>query len=1561
MDNQTNTLSSEGASSGTGAYSSIVLHAAPAKHLQRLPRAAAKGKETGRGTPSPPEQNEPVVPADNNALVRGPGYNTEQTSHHGTPRHQHGGFGKRIQPNKAAIEAVSEMIFPNKLRKRYTEYMQEEQSRQQQQESSTSGDQIQQASTNSVPTLERRPLGSFLANHVGESDFLAPSSYFKNILKAPFTGDPVSLSLHRIGGTILVEAPPSKEQYQHVLEEFVDGVRHSLPEGEKFKLQNDGDHSSEGDLEDDNGSSALDMQSLDNLLADSAASEFGNNSSNVSPSLSEASKAAMFVVNTSESQEQNSTPSIRKADEQVNQNLIRGILEYSNSQLGPEKSSSYVEAVKRIGHDTDPSLSKGEDRPRTTRRSASFPDDSINERSTILLRAPTEPEPDSRNSPTRIRQTEMESSETALVSNSFPRSDLDGHEIEAIASASAYKGEGKSARPNVEESLNTPVTTPASLRRYQRVTRWQFGSHSIVLGSDLMTFCNDPDSGIMSLALRDTSVPLSRDECLDLYLENELAGVSDVAFCYHKAGNIQGYELVPTSQVLNLANVGSQATSFSEETFKAQAKELLDFLRVNCSEDNSSYWLLREANESVLRLYTLSSDATNPTRRRKWRYMLAMMCYRFAKQLDQEIYCSRDNAHVSSHYISQLYSKRGELLRRCSSLLLELEEEAQYAEDQQPPKIGADSGLSGENNIERNRRGISRSNRQQNAFMRAAVHQELAENRLCSGIFLIEGQSTQGDSDTAGHGLPKSVEYLNEAMRHIFASLQLFAEGVRNVIASSIASIVATKEEEIRCGIRGNVASEIAENVLRRPQLSDCMEKVLKLRKQVFQVALLISRALQRESMPRLGLRSLNDAIIIGTQSLGTFLAAERFDDTSFVKGGTGQPDLFHCSQMQSEVMLELPRVLMEESDHCAGDNKIIYDEQFSIVLRDTILELKEYLDSSISIASLCDDILPVVIVNDTTELLYQRKSADSQQKTNADVELMELVGDMFFTILNQKSDVETQLQKSAMSKLDSLRSVFTYFRKDIPVSIETENDFEPETNDYISRCCVQVQKLMIGSTLPRWDECWSADYDSEHSLLQSVIASYRAVMWRCEGTNLHSVYVRCCRKYADALNRYGRQKFHETGSPHVWMTHPEDEALVLGESSLTESLRYYAEAARAFDRCGDSLNSALVRCNMVNTVLLIGRSLRDFTSDDSGITSALYEDLRYTFIEISIIDIGTSIIKEALSTTNGFGDRNVIYAVLQCMFKCYILAVSQIWSFSLRAVQTLRDAEGSFVQVNEVLRSHLEDLYKAGTVRAGQAHNVASESVPSLAQGDCRANIDMQIFTTHFHVARMHFFYALLRSALDGNEGSSRNIQSNKAFVALRLSSTYFTKCRRMFLNMSQSKSPETAGIMLRSTSIFIDSVLLDCVVALLVERLMIARDLASNADLGSCKSLFSRILSNADMGTLHTLGSILHKRLVECVRVFEQSELKEVLPDSETSEESANKAAEMRDCCTLFVKSLLTKLTKTDPRAKAIETVKQCYKRLLYDTSGGSFISVFRLTAQTLGEVNRRYPASH
>merc|ERR1711965_1010108 len=82
-----------------------------------------------------------------------------------------------------------------------------------------------------------------------------------------------------------------------------------------------------------------------------------------------------------------------------------------------------------------------------------------------------------------------------------------------------------------------------------------------------------------------------------------MSNAQEVALCLHKDGVVQGYRVVPTSQLPSGCGLGA---GFSPAAVTECAVSVLRFLRENCTREAGTYWLLRPQGGQELQLFDIS-------------------------------------------------------------------------------------------------------------------------------------------------------------------------------------------------------------------------------------------------------------------------------------------------------------------------------------------------------------------------------------------------------------------------------------------------------------------------------------------------------------------------------------------------------------------------------------------------------------------------------------------------------------------------------------------------------------------------------------------------------------------------------------------------------------------------------------------------------------------------------------------------------------------------------------------------------------------------------------------
>ncbi|VDN12442.1 unnamed protein product, partial [Dibothriocephalus latus] len=142
---------------------------------------------------------------------------------------------------------------------------------------------------------------------------------------------------------------------------------------------------------------------------------------------------------------------------------------------------------------------------------------------------------------------------------------------------------------------------------YLRMAKWRLDDLSFLVGSDMAIFGTKMHPCI-SLRLSPLHEPINVLTGVDIWLENILNEVPEVAMCFHNEGIVmQEYEIYKTCDLPALS-------CFHPEHILRIMRNLIMFLKRNATQEGHTYWLVREAGFDVVKLYDLTVLCEKPQR-----------------------------------------------------------------------------------------------------------------------------------------------------------------------------------------------------------------------------------------------------------------------------------------------------------------------------------------------------------------------------------------------------------------------------------------------------------------------------------------------------------------------------------------------------------------------------------------------------------------------------------------------------------------------------------------------------------------------------------------------------------------------------------------------------------------------------------------------------------------------------------------------------------------------------------------------------------------------------------
>ncbi|EDV19745.1 uncharacterized protein TRIADDRAFT_61760 [Trichoplax adhaerens] len=124
------------------------------------------------------------------------------------------------------------------------------------------------------------------------------------------------------------------------------------------------------------------------------------------------------------------------------------------------------------------------------------------------------------------------------------------------------------------EQLNKPKAA------FQQNVIWKFENIKMLVGSNMPIFGRGTHPAV-SLRHGEFGKPINVLTGLDYWLDNLMCNVPELAMCYHLNGIVK--------------------------LIKDIARNILSFLKSNCTQEGHTYWLLKDKHEDIIKLYDLTS------------------------------------------------------------------------------------------------------------------------------------------------------------------------------------------------------------------------------------------------------------------------------------------------------------------------------------------------------------------------------------------------------------------------------------------------------------------------------------------------------------------------------------------------------------------------------------------------------------------------------------------------------------------------------------------------------------------------------------------------------------------------------------------------------------------------------------------------------------------------------------------------------------------------------------------------------------------------------------------
>ncbi|MGH0161536.1 UNVERIFIED_CONTAM: hypothetical protein FKN15_069690 [Acipenser sinensis] len=159
---------------------------------------------------------------------------------------------------------------------------------------------------------------------------------------------------------------------------------------------------------------------------------------------------------------------------------------------------------------------------------------------------------------------------------------------------------------------------------------WTFEDIHMLVGTNMPIFGGGRYPAV-SLRLRDNNKPINVLTGIDYWLDNLMCNVPELVMCFHVNGIVQKYEMIKTEDIPDLDN-----STFSTKVVKDIAQNILSFLKSNCTKEGHTYWLFKASGSDIVKLYdltTLCEDTTEEKYQNPFTLPVAVLLYKVASNM----------------------------------------------------------------------------------------------------------------------------------------------------------------------------------------------------------------------------------------------------------------------------------------------------------------------------------------------------------------------------------------------------------------------------------------------------------------------------------------------------------------------------------------------------------------------------------------------------------------------------------------------------------------------------------------------------------------------------------------------------------------------------------------------------------------------------------------------------------------------------------------------------------------------------------------------------------------